>query len=87
MSFTVTGVVCFFCFFFFFFFFFFLEGGGVWGRSPTYSNLEPTYVNIYLYKDLVISLVFTCDFQQCDILTSIDSDKHVQPPYRLRSSK
>ena len=23
----------------------------------------------------------TCDFQQCDILTSVDSDEHVQPPF------
>ena len=29
----------------------------------------------------------TCDFQQCGILTSVDSDKPVQPPYKLRNSK
>ena len=23
----------------------------------------------------------TCDFQQCGILTSVDSDEHVQPPF------
>ena len=28
-----------------------------------------------------------CDFQQCDILTSADSDKHVQRPFKLRNSK
>ena len=27
-----------------------------------------------------------CDFQQCDILTSVHSDKHVQPPIKLRNS-
>ena len=29
----------------------------------------------------------TCDFQQCGILTSVDSDELVQPPIRLRNSK
>ena len=29
----------------------------------------------------------TCDFQQCDILTSIDLDQPVQPPFKLRNSK
>ena len=29
----------------------------------------------------------TCDFQRCGILTRIDSDKPVQPPFKLRSSK
>ena len=28
----------------------------------------------------------TCDFQQCDLLTSVDSDEHVQPPFKLRNS-
>ena len=29
----------------------------------------------------------TCDFQQCDILTSVDADEPVQPPVKLRNSK
>ena len=29
----------------------------------------------------------TCDFQQCGILTSVDSDEPVQPPFRLRNLK
>ena len=29
----------------------------------------------------------TCDFQQCAILTSVDSDEPEQPPVKLRSSK
>ena len=28
-----------------------------------------------------------CDFQQCVILTSVDLDKPVQPPFKLRNSK
>ena len=29
----------------------------------------------------------TCDFQQCGILTSVDSGELVQPPITLRNSK
>ena len=29
----------------------------------------------------------TCDFQQCDILTSVDSDEPVQSPFKLWNSK
>ena len=29
----------------------------------------------------------TCDFQQCGIFTSEDSDEPVQPPFKLRNSK
>ena len=29
----------------------------------------------------------TCDFQQCGILTSVDSDESVQPPFKIRNSK
>ena len=29
----------------------------------------------------------TCDFKQCGILTSVDSDEPVQPPFKLRNSK
>ena len=29
----------------------------------------------------------TCDFQQCGILTSVDTDEPVQPPFKLRNSK
>ena len=29
----------------------------------------------------------TCDFRQCGILTSVDSDESVQPPFKLRNSK
>ena len=29
----------------------------------------------------------TCDFQHCGILTSVDSDKPEQPPFKLTNSK
>ena len=31
--------------------------------------------------------MITCDFQQCGILTCVDSDKPVQPPFKLRNPK
>ena len=33
-----------------------------------------------------IKWAVTCDFQQCGILTSVDSDEPVQPPVKLRNS-
>ena len=32
-------------------------------------------------------LAATCDFQQFDMLTSVDSDEPLQPPFKLRNSK
>ena len=32
-------------------------------------------------------MAVTCDFQQCGILTSVDSDEPVQPSLKLRNSK
>ena len=29
----------------------------------------------------------TCDFQQCGILTSVDSDEPVQPPFKIGNPK
>ena len=34
-----------------------------------------------------IKWAVTCDFQQCGILRSVDSDEHVQPLFKLRSYK
>ena len=34
-----------------------------------------------------IKCAVTCDFQQCGIFTSVDSDERVQPPFKLRNSK
>ena len=28
-----------------------------------------------------------CDFQQCGILTSVDTDEPLQPPFKIRNSK
>ena len=47
------------------------------------------YIIGYLNRDLLNNqnLATTCDFQQCGILTSVDSDKPVQPAFKLRNSK
>ena len=37
--------------------------------------------------DRKVKGVVTCDFQQCGILTSVDSNEPVQPPVKLRNSK
>ena len=31
-------------------------------------------------------IIVTCDFKQCGILTYVDSDEPVQPPFKLRNS-
>ena len=36
------------------------------------------------FKDI---LAATCDFQHCGILTCVDSDEHVQHPFKLTNSK
>ena len=42
------------------------------------------YSILYPFKKI---LAVTCDFQQCGILTSVDSEEHVQPPFKLRNNK
>ena len=34
-----------------------------------------------------IKVASTCDFQQSGILTSVDSDEPLQPPFKLRNAK
>ena len=44
---------------------------------------------IKVMQNSLISIIWAvaCDFQQCGILTSVDLDKPVQPPFRRRNSK
>ena len=35
----------------------------------------------------ITKLAMACDFQQCGILTSVDSDEPMQPPLKLRNLK
>ena len=34
-----------------------------------------------------VKLAVTCDFQQCGILTCVDVDEPLQPPFKLRNFK
>ena len=42
---------------------------------------------IGIIQRMLKKIAMTCDFQQCAILTSEDSDDPVQPPVKLRNSK
>ena len=47
----------------------------------------PLGTRLYLYPWHVSILAVTCDFHQCGILTSVDSDEPVWHPFKLRNSK
>ena len=47
------------------------------------ANLEDEFSRIKAHRSWAVA----CDFQQCGILTYIDSDEPVQPPFKLRNSK
>ena len=42
---------------------------------------------LYVAELSIHNWAATCDFQQCGILTSLDLDRPVQPPFKLRNSK
>ena len=44
----------------------------------------PYYFFLILFFLSIISCAVACDFQQCGILTCVDSDEPVQPPFKLR---
>ena len=48
-----------------------------------------SYLSSVLYQMArrAIFLVIACGFQQCGILTCVDSNEHVQPHFKLRNSK
>ena len=49
--------------------------------------VDDTCGKIWNERKNLIKWATTHDFQQCGILTSIDSDELVQPPFMLRNSK
>ena len=62
--------------------------------SVGYQTPKFTSLSIYIGKPNLIDYRYynkkraaTCDFQQCGILISVDSDKPVQPPVKPRNSK
>ena len=53
-----------------------------------YSRQGPYNLEIFSVCDSALSIrAKTCDFQQCRILISVDSDEHVKPPFKFRDSK
>ena len=46
------------------------------GQGASTTNNQSMYI-----------LAVTCDFQQCGILTCVDSDEPVQPPFKVKNSK
>ena len=42
---------------------------------------------LFIWRPGGMHLRWTCDFQQCGVLTSVDSVEPVQPRFNLRNSK
>ena len=59
------------------------------GKSAHFCRLdEPSLLeNVISTKISLAGFNMTCDFQQCGILTSVDSDEPVQHPFKLINSK
>ena len=53
----------------------------------TYPGSEFVVANTTLAKWTKLEPNETRDFQQCGILTSVDSGEPLQPPFKLRNSK
>ena len=48
---------------------------------------EEICFRVLQYQSILYEPYVTCDFRQCGILTSVDSEKPVQPLFKLRNSK
>ena len=57
-----------------------------WQMDQSHNGIVMTcWARNYISRNNIWAV--TCDFQQCGILTSMDSDDPVQPPFKLRNSK
>ena len=66
-------------------FIWFIEGVHIW---PDDCLSGKYLITALTFKPTVkTSWAATCDFHQCCILTSVDSDEPVQPPLKFRNSK
>ena len=50
-------------------------------------RLTASQTNVVFLTIVEAKCAVTCDFQQCGILTSVDSDEPLQTPFKLRNSK
>ena len=55
-------------------------------KSPNFDAVKIVF-NSYLTMQRVMIWAATGDFQQCVILTSVDSDEPAQPPFKFRKPK
>ena len=52
------------------------------------ANETNTFIIIIIIIIIIIMIITSaCDFQQCGILASVNSEEHLQPPFKLRTSK
>ena len=56
-------------------------------RNIMYQKTAPDQSNQGLQTQHKVIWAATCYFQRCGILTSVDLDEPVQPPFKLRNSK
>ena len=68
-----------------------------WSRFKMFANfkisrrqnlsLADKELNMTVNGNFLQIWAMTCDFQQCGILTCVDSNELLQPPFKLRNSK
>ena len=63
------------------------QSGAINSTTSIWGKLELSENGSSLAAALLYNWAATCDFQQCGILTSVDSDKPVQSPVKVRNSK
>ena len=57
-------------------------------KDEVSCTMTQNIIFLVTYQTLQVSdIAVTCDFQQSDILTNVDSDEPVQPLFKLRNSK
>ena len=61
-------------------FYVYLYNLNFWNFQIRFLARELQIYEIWLYVDYIWAV--TCDFQQCSILTSVDSDEPVKPPFQ-----
>ena len=58
-----------------------------WVRYVNFTILLKKQLTVEMFTVEIINWFATYDCQQCGILTGVDSDEPVQPPYKPRHSK
>ena len=61
------------------------NSGWIWVVLNYLEYFRYNLIKTLKYKEYIWTA--TCDFQQCGIFTSVDSDEPMQPHFKLRNSK